>query len=128
LFIDLDNLKSTNDFYSHDAGDALLIEVANRLKTSVRASDTVGRIGGDEFVVLLLGSDTEGQALHIAENIRQALMRPIKYEGGELATSASIGIALYPKHGEDEVELMRRADEAMYEAKTSGRNKIVFAS
>lgn len=128
LFVDLDNLKSTNDFYNHDAGDALLIEVANRLKTSVRASDTVGRIGGDEFVVLLLGSDTEEQALHIAENIRQALMKPVKYEGINLATSASIGIALYPKHGEDEVELMRRADEAMYEAKTSGRNRIVFAS
>lgn len=128
LFIDLDNLKTINDAYSHDAGDALLIEVAKRLKASVRVSDTVGRIGGDEFVVLLLGSDTEAHVLQIAENIRQSLMKPVSYEGNELTSSASIGIALHPMHGEDEVELMRRADEAMYKAKTSGRNQIVFSS
>ncbi|QWD91311.1 sensor domain-containing diguanylate cyclase [Polynucleobacter sp. MWH-Braz-FAM2G] len=127
LFIDLDNLKTVNDSYSHDAGDALLIEVANRLKSSVRISDTVGRIGGDEFVVLLLGSDTDAHVLQIAENIRQALMKPVKYEGVELASSASIGIALHPTHGEDVTELLRRADEAMYLAKSSGRNSIIFA-
>ena len=128
LFIDLDNLKTVNDSYSHDAGDALLIEVARRLQASVRVSDTVGRIGGDEFVVLLLGSDTDAHVLQIAENIRHALMKPVKYEGVDLVSSASIGIALHPTHGEDVTELMRRADAAMYQAKTSGRNTVIFSS
>ena len=128
LFIDLDNLKTVNDSYSHDAGDALLIEVARRLQASVRVSDTVGRIGGDEFVVLLLGSDTDAHVLQIAENIRHALMKPVKYEGVDLVSSASIGIAMHPTHGEDVTELMRRADAAMYQAKTSGRNTVIFSS
>ena len=124
LFIDLDNLKIINDLHSHNAGDALLKEVALRMRSCVRESDTVGRIGGDEFVVILPGVDTEEKAFHVAEKIRLALLLPIEADGEILATSASIGIALYPEHGLNETDLINNADVAMYEAKSSGRNQI----
>ena len=124
LFVDLDNLKTVNDVYSHNAGDALLKEVARRMRECVRESDTVGRLGGDEFVLLLPGVDSEEQAVQIAEKIRLALTLPIDAEGVSLGTSASIGIALYPDHGLNETDLINNADIAMYEAKSSGRNQI----
>lgn len=124
LFIDLDNLKTINDEYSHNAGDILLKEVAQRMRESVRESDTVCRLGGDEFVVLLPGIETEAQAIQVAEKMRQALTASIHADGQELFTSASIGIALFPHHGMNEVDLMNNADIAMYEAKSSGRNTI----
>ena len=124
LFVDLDNLKTVNDIYSHNAGDALLKEVAGRMKGCVRDSDTVARLGGDEFVLLLPGVDSETQAFQIAEKIRLALTAPIDVEGVSLSTSASIGIALYPDHGQNETDLINNADIAMYEAKSSGRNQI----
>lgn len=124
LFVDLDNLKTVNDVNGHNAGDILLKEVASRMKNVVRESDTVGRLGGDEFVILLPGIQTEEQAIHVAEKVRQSLLLPIDAEGQILSTSASIGIALYPNHGSNEVDLMNKADVAMYEAKSSGRNAI----
>ncbi len=124
LFIDLDNLKTINDVHSHNAGDAVLKEVAQRMGACVRESDTVGRIGGDEFVVILPGVETENQAVQIAEKIRQALLTPIMIDGLTLNTSASIGVALYPDHGLNETDLINNADVAMYEAKSSGRNQI----
>jgi diguanylate cyclase (GGDEF)-like protein len=124
LFVDLDNLKTVNDVYSHNAGDAMLQQVARRMKGCVRDSDTVARFGGDEFVLLLPGVDSENQALQIAEKIRLALTAPIDVEGVSLSTSASIGIALYPEHGQNETDLINNADIAMYEAKSSGRNQI----
>ena len=124
LFIDLDNLKTINDVYSHNAGDALLKEVASRMRKCVRESDTVGRLGGDEFVLLLPGVESEDQAIQIAEKIRLSLSEPIDAEGISLTTSASIGVALYPEHGLNETDLINNADIAMYEAKSSGRNQI----
>lgn len=124
LFVDLDNLKTVNDVYSHNAGDALLKEVAHRMSECIRESDTVGRLGGDEFVLILPGVNSEGQAFQIAEKIRLALAEPIDVEGLSLSTSASIGIALYPEHGQNETDLINNADMAMYEAKSSGRNQI----
>lgn len=123
LFLDLDNLKSINDVHSHHAGDALLKEVALRMSACVRESDTVGRLGGDEFVVILPGVMGDSQATQVAEKIRQALLVPINIDGTLLATSASIGIAIYPEHGQNETDLINNADVAMYEAKSSGRNQ-----
>ena len=124
LFIDLDNLKTINDKNSHFAGDAVLVESARRMQDSIRDSDTIGRVGGDEFIVLLPDVKNESDAIFVAQKILKAVMMPISFEGQELLTSVSIGIALYPEHGLDEVELTNNADVAMYAAKTSGRNNI----
>ena len=124
LFVDLDNLKTINDVHSHNAGDVLLKEVALRMSACVRGSDTVGRLGGDEFLVILPGVEEEAQAIQVAEKIRQALLSPIDADGILLTTSASIGIALYPEHGLNETDLINNADIAMYDAKSSGRNQI----
>jgi diguanylate cyclase (GGDEF)-like protein len=124
LFIDLDNLKTINDKNSHFAGDAVLVESARRMQDCIRDSDTIGRVGGDEFIVLLPDIKSEGDAILVAQKILQKVSLPILFEGQELFTSVSIGIALYPEHGLDEVELTNNADVAMYAAKTSGRNNI----
>ena len=124
LFIDLDNLKTINDAVSHQAGDAILVESAKRMQSSIRDSDTIGRVGGDEFIVLLPDVRTEADALLVANKILKNIAEPVFFEGKELATSVSIGVALYPDHGLDEVELINNADVAMYAAKTSGRNNI----
>lgn len=124
LFVDLDNLKTINDVHSHTAGDFLLKEVATRMKSILRESDTIARLGGDEFVVILPGLGDESDALRVAEKIRQALLQPIEFEGHSLNTSASIGVAIYPIHGENESDLMNAADVAMYEAKAAGRNAL----
>ena len=124
LFIDLDNLKTINDKNSHFAGDAVLVESARRMQDCIRDSDTIGRVGGDEFIVLLPDIKSEGDAILVAQKILQNVSLPILFEGQELFTSVSIGIALYPEHGLDEVELTNNADVAMYAAKTSGRNNI----
>jgi diguanylate cyclase (GGDEF)-like protein len=123
LFVDLDNLKTINDAHSHIAGDEVLKEVAFRMKSILRESDTVARLGGDEFVVILPSIDNN-DALRVAEKIRQSLLEPIEAEGHSLSTSASIGVAIYPIHGENEVDLMNSADVAMYEAKAAGRNLV----
>jgi len=124
LFVDLDNLKTINDIHSHAAGDVVLKEVAARMKSVLRESDTVARLGGDEFVVILPNLGIENDATRVAEKIRQSLLEPIEADGQLLNTSASIGVAIYPIHGENETDLMNNADVAMYEAKTAGRNSI----
>jgi diguanylate cyclase (GGDEF)-like protein/PAS domain S-box-containing protein len=130
LFLDLDNFKMLNDTRGHDAGDQLLIEVARRLRSSVREGDIVGRLGGDEFVVLLenLNAEAEVAAMltkQIGEKILQAVACPYNFEGYEFHCTASIGIRLYREKGTVE-ELLRHADLAMYQAKTAGRNKLRF--
>jgi diguanylate cyclase (GGDEF)-like protein len=124
LFIDLDNLKTINDLYGHTSGDAVLTEVSDRMRACLRDSDTVARIGGDEFVVLLPGVGKEQTAVMLAEKIRAALILPIEVDGTTISTSASIGVAIYPDHGLNDTDLMNNADIAMYEAKSSGRNAI----
>ena len=122
MFLDLDNFKLINDNFGHDIGDMLLKEVAKRLMHSVRETDTVSRIGGDEFVILLPVIEAEHDAEKVAEKMLHALNQPFKLAGQSLNISGSIGIAVYPEHGKDERALAHRADVAMYYAKSGGRN------
>ncbi len=125
MFIDLDRFKPINDTLGHHVGDALLQEVAKRLQHCVRESDIVGRMGGDEFVVLLPVIDGDEDALLVAEKIREALNEPFELGCGQpLSLSSSTGIALFPEHGQDEVQLTKNADAAMYLAKDNGRNQV----
>lgn len=124
MFIDLDKFKPINDTLGHDAGDMVLKEAAKRMQGCVRESDTVGRIGGDEFVVLLTTVDSDQHAALVAEKIRHALNQPIALFGQDLHISSSIGIAIYPEHGADGKTLVKNADTAMYYAKEGGRNSV----
>ena len=117
LYIDLDRFKQVNDTYGHGVGDMLLQAVASRLQGCVRDSDTVARIGGDEFVVLLHSIQTLEDAHGVQEKIRQALAQPLRLDGHCLSIEPSIGVACFPDHGIEDVALFRHADEAMYAAK-----------
>jgi len=128
LFVDIDHLKHVNDSLGHGVGDLLLKAVASRLVASVRASDTICRQGGDEFVILLSEIERESDAALTADKIRNALTMPCIVAEHELVISASIGISVYPRDGRDVETLMTRADTAMYEAKASGRNTCRFFS
>jgi diguanylate cyclase (GGDEF)-like protein/PAS domain S-box-containing protein len=127
LYIDLDRFKQVNDGHGHDIGDLLLCETALRIRRCLRESDTVGRLGGDEFAVLLLGIHRPDDASAVAEKICDALNQPFELNGHPLQISSSIGIAVYPEHGEDRKRLMRHADAAMYAAKKRGRNQLGMA-
>jgi diguanylate cyclase (GGDEF)-like protein len=126
LFVDLDNLKTINDVNGHTAGDGVLVEVAERMQLCLRESDTVARIGGDEFTVLLPDVGTEEDARNVAEKIRTAMIAPINVDGHTLTTTVSIGVAIFPYHGLNATDLMNNADTAMYAAKSKGRNTIVM--
>ncbi|MFC0132393.1 diguanylate cyclase [Massilia eurypsychrophila] len=131
MFIDLDHFKYINDARGHAVGDALLRNAAERLSRLVRKGDTVARIGGDEFVVLLahLGHDKAGaseSALVVAEKIRHAITECFQIDGQSYNSSASIGVTLLPKAGQTVHDLLREADTAMYRAKAEGRNGFVF--
>lgn len=120
LFIDLDKLKQVNDSVGHAQGDQLLCQVARRLQTLVRDTDTVARFGGDEFVILLDRMGSSEQALLVAEKVHQRLAQPLRLEGHEFMIPASIGVAFYPDHGQHEQTLLACADAAMYRAKQAG--------
>ena len=126
VFIDLDHFKPINDTLGHGIGDQVLKEAAVRIREHIRASDTAARIGGDEFVVLLRGLHDRGDAEKVAEKIRRALKNPIVVGERPLQISASIGIALYPEHGQDLITLTTHADRAMYSSKKRGRDAISF--
>ncbi|WP_198970107.1 sensor domain-containing protein [Xylophilus sp. ASV27] len=128
LYLDLDRFKPVNDRLGHAAGDLLLQQAARRLQRCLRESDTVGRIGGDEFLVLLVGLHRMEQALQVAEKIRAALGEPFDLAGEPVRISPSIGMALYPEHGVDERQLMLQADQAMYQAKRQGGNRVQLAA
>jgi diguanylate cyclase (GGDEF)-like protein len=117
LYVDLDRFKEVNDNHGHAVGDMLLQAVANRIKGCVRETDTVARIGGDEFVVLLHSIHAAEDAEKVAGKIRQVLAQPLRLDGHSLTIRTSIGVALYPEHGNEEKQLFRHADEAMYTAK-----------
>jgi diguanylate cyclase (GGDEF)-like protein len=121
FFLDLDNFKEINDTLGHAIGDEVLQQVARRLESVVRESDTVSRHGGDEFLVLLAEVRDESGAAAIAAKIGAALAEPCQAGGHALALSASLGIAIYPEDGEDPASLISHADAAMYRAKRSGR-------
>ncbi len=126
MFIDLDEFKPINDKFGHAVGDLLLKEVAIRILNCVRDSDTVARIGGDEFIVLLPAIETEQDAMVVADKIRLALCRSFELAGQSLHISSSIGIAIHPEHGSEEKILLKNADTAMYCAKENGRNNVQF--
>jgi diguanylate cyclase (GGDEF)-like protein len=123
LFIDLDDFKQVNDRFGHPAGDQLLQEVAARMRACVREADTVGRMGGDEFMVILHDISQADQAPLAAEKIRLALEQPFEWGGQRIHVSASIGVATCPGHGNDDQQLVHGADEAMYAAKHAGGNR-----
>lgn len=126
MFIDLDKFKPVNDTFGHAVGDLLLNEAAQRMQSCVRQSDTVARIGGDEFVVLLPSLKDDLDAQDVAEKIRHALNLPFELSGHTLHISSSIGVAIYPEHGVNEKELIKNADIAMYHAKENGRNNVTL--
>lgn len=126
LFLDLDQFKHVNDSLGHMVGDQLLQEIARRLKTTVRAFDTVSRQGGDEFIVLLNEINGPGDVAHIAEKLLQSVAEPCDVDGNELSVTLSIGISMFPDDGNDVDTLMKSADAAMYHAKENGRNNYQF--
>jgi len=125
LFLDLDRFKYINDSMGHSVGDMLLKSVAQRLESCVREGDTVARIGGDEFIILLRETGEEGVAL-VADKVLKKLAIPFDLNGQMISTYASIGIALYPTHSTEIDVLMKNADAAMYSAKENGRNNYKF--
>ncbi|MDO9562304.1 MAG: GAF domain-containing protein, partial [Bradyrhizobium sp.] len=126
LFIDLDRFKLINDSLGHDAGDMLLVEIANRLQGALRASDVVARLGGDEFVVILEQASERDDIERIARKLLAVLSEPLQLSGHECHTTASIGIAMYPSDGGDVLTLTKNADLAMYLAKEDGKNGFRF--
>jgi len=128
MFIDADDLKKVNDTFGHDAGDTVLKQLAQRLLSCVRNTDTVARVGGDEFLLIATGLNTLEDAGVIAEKIIKAESQPFIFDGQQAAVGVSIGIALFPDHGEDKDRLIKLADEAMYIIKNSGKNGYSFAS
>lgn len=126
MFLDLDRFKLINDTLGHQAGDQLLIEVARRLTANVREVDTVSRLGGDEFTVVLNGIKSPEEAGFVSRNILEALVVPVFLEGQEVFISSSIGIAIYPIDGDSVNELVKNADTAMYHAKEQGRNNYQY--
>ncbi|MEW5836719.1 MAG: diguanylate cyclase [Pseudomonadota bacterium] len=127
LYLDLDRFKDVNDQRGHGTGDQLLREVSKRLLGCVRESDTVARLSGDEFAILLPRIEQHEDALRVAEKLRRAMHQPFDMPGGAAQVSASIGIALYPDHGENEDALLKRADDAMYAAKRRGGNRLLMS-
>jgi len=121
ILLDLDRFKAVNDQYGHAVGDQLLQTVARRLKSSVRETDTAGRIGGDEFVVLLTGPVTRETARRVSEKIYAQIAQPMEFGGLRLEITCSLGLALYPEDGTDEKSLAKAADDAMYRNKRAGR-------
>ena len=119
---DLDHFKQINDQFGHDAGDALLMEIAARAKLAIRDEDMIGRIGGDEFALILIGIGDVKTAERAISRIIHKLTRPVAWKALEFVPSLSLGYALYPKHGTTPSEIYRAADAALYEVKRSGRN------
>jgi diguanylate cyclase (GGDEF)-like protein/PAS domain S-box-containing protein len=128
LFIDLDGFKLVNDLLGHDAGDVLLSELANRLRECMREGDTLGRMGGDEFVVLIEGYEEDNQLIDVARKVLETVDHPFLLRDGEHRVTASIGIAAYPQDGQDAADLLKNADIAMYRAKEQGKNQYQFHS
>jgi diguanylate cyclase (GGDEF)-like protein/PAS domain S-box-containing protein len=126
LFIDLDNFKEVNDSLGHEFGDRLLVEAGRRIQRCVRASDTVARMGGDEFMVILSAPSDIGVLGALAQSVLDALSKPFSLAGQWIYLSASAGISVFPSHGKDMDVLLRHADQALYEAKSAGRNRFSY--
>ncbi|MCX6062104.1 MAG: diguanylate cyclase [Campylobacterales bacterium] len=124
LFIDLDYFKQVNDTLGHEMGDILLIKVSERINESIRESDTVARMGGDEFTAILPQINSPEDAVRVVSIIIEKLAQPFDLNGTSITISASIGVAIYPKDAQDSKELLQNADIAMYDAKKQGRSRF----
>jgi len=122
-YLDLDGFKSVNDNFGHEAGDQVLVEVTRRIKETIREDDTVARLGGDEFVLLLVGLQAPEECVSSLHRLLLAINQPIQLRGKSLRISASIGVSLYPEDEQDADTLLHHADQAMYIAKQSGKNR-----
>ena len=127
MFLDLDGFKQINDHHGHEFGDLVLKATADRVKAGIRETDTVARIGGDEFIIILSSLPEAGVAERIAANLITQIAQPLRVGKAEVSVSASIGIALYPADGDDAEALIRSADSAMYRVKHEGKNGFGFA-
>ena len=128
MMLDLDKFKLVNDTLGHDGGDQLLKEVASRLNSLLRESDTIGRMGGDEFMILLPGINSQEDAIRVADKILRSFKLPFEFDRHKLHVTTSIGIAIYPKNGKKADTLMKHADKAMYISKANGRNNWQLCS
>lgn len=126
MMMDLDRFKTINDTLGHLVGDRLLCEVAQRLLISVRSGDTVARLGGDEFIIIAPRLQDSAEVLGIAKRMLAAVAAPVQLDGHEFVVQASVGIAVYPDHGETAEQITRYADGALYRAKDAGRNNVQF--
>jgi diguanylate cyclase (GGDEF)-like protein len=126
LFVDLDHFKEINDGHGHEAGDAVLIEVSKRLKNCVRESDTVSRLAGDEFLIILENFESKENIAGIAKLLIEVLAMPIIFQETELYVTCSIGISMFPNDSDDSDTLIKYADRAMYNAKDNGKNNFKF--
>ncbi|CAH0306678.1 putative signaling protein CC_0091 [Massilia sp. Bi118] len=127
-FLDLDNFKHINDNLGHDIGDAVLRETAERLRANMREEDTVARVGGDEFVLVICDQGSPEQVADLVERVRRSVARPMLLDGKEVVSGTSIGVALFPRDGGSVDKVMRAADAAMYHAKSLGKNNCQFFS
>ncbi len=128
LFIDIDGFKTVNDTLGHSAGDQLLKMIADRMLERIRESDIVARFGGDEFVILLTENSSISSSQLVAGEIVKVIAQPFKLGDDSVVIGASIGIAIYPDHGDDVEQLVKKADNAMYQAKKSGKSSYQFAT
>jgi diguanylate cyclase (GGDEF)-like protein len=129
MYIDLDGFKKINDTHGHDVGDQVLRVVAKALNSTIRQTDTAARLGGDEFLMLITEIHDRSEARLVAEKIVEAVSRPINLENGQqVSVGASIGIALYPDDADDAEKLLKKADDAMFFIKASGKNNFAFTS
>jgi diguanylate cyclase (GGDEF)-like protein/PAS domain S-box-containing protein len=128
VYLDLDGFKTVNDTGGHDAGDQLLVELAGRMKHALRDGDTLARIGGDEFVAILVDLESVEACETVLQRLLQAAAEPVQLGAQRYHVSASIGVALYPHNGTDADLLLRCADHAMYQAKKAGKNRFQFFS
>ncbi len=126
LFLDIDRFKIINDTLGHEAGDSILSSIAKKIKKILRSEDTLARIGGDEFVILLDNVEGERHAAQIASRLLEACSHPVQVNNKKLSVTASVGIAMFPEDGSDYQKLIKNADTAMYQAKTEGRNGYAF--
>jgi diguanylate cyclase (GGDEF)-like protein len=126
-FLDLDGFKAVNDTHGHTMGDELLVELSKRMKEALREGDTLARIGGDEFIALIVDLDNIDDIKPVLERLLKAASNPSILDDVKVEVSTSIGVTLYPKDGVEADQLMRHADQAMYIAKQEGKNRYHFA-
>jgi two-component system, cell cycle response regulator len=124
MYLDLDLFKEINDSLGHDAGDFLLSVVGKRLQGAVRQADTVARLGGDEFVIVLSQLNAHDDIGKLASKVIATVAQPYEFNGAEVSMTASVGVSIYPTHGETVERLMKRADTALYQAKREGKNNF----